>query len=106
MRARARRRLAGRSDEPPPVPPDATIILAASGELVPAALAAVHKGGRVIGAGVHMSDIPAFPRQPLWGEHSIPSVANLARADGAAFMRLAAGIDVRRPTYISLSRRR
>ena len=86
---------AGPSDEPPPVPLDAAIIFAAAGELVPAALAAVRKGGRVVCAGIHMSDIPAFPYRLLWGERSISSVANLTRADGAAFMRLAAEVDLK-----------
>ena len=86
---------AGPSDEPPPVPLDATIIFAAAGELVPAALAAVRKGGRVVCAGIHMSDIPGFPYRLLWGERSIVSVANLTRADGAGFMRLAAEVDIR-----------
>ena len=86
---------AGPSDEPPPVPLDAAIIFAAAGELVPAALAAVRKGGRVVCAGIHMSNIPAFPYRLLWGERSISSVANLTRADGAAFMRLAAEVDLK-----------
>jgi propanol-preferring alcohol dehydrogenase len=86
---------AGPSDEPPPAPLDAAIIFAAAGELVPAALAAVRKGGRVVCAGIHMSDVPAFPYRLLWGERSISSVANLTRADGAEFMRLAAGVDLR-----------
>jgi propanol-preferring alcohol dehydrogenase len=86
---------AGASDEPPPVPLDAAIIFAAAGELVPAALAAVRKGGRVVCAGIHMTDIPAFPYRLLWGERSICSVANLTRADGAGFMHLAADIDLR-----------
>jgi propanol-preferring alcohol dehydrogenase len=86
---------AGSSDEPPPVPLDAAIIFAAAGEVVPSALAAVRKGGRVVCAGIHMTDIPAFPYRLLWGERSISSVANLTRADGAGFMRLAAEIDLR-----------
>jgi propanol-preferring alcohol dehydrogenase len=85
---------AGPSDEPPPVPLDAAIIFAAAGELVPTALAAVRKGGRVICAGIHMSDVPAFPYRLLWGERSIASVANLTRADGVEFMRLAAGLEI------------
>jgi propanol-preferring alcohol dehydrogenase len=80
---------AGASDESPPAPLDAAIIFAAVGALVPAALAAVRKGGRVVCAGIHMSDIPAFPYSLLWGERSITSVANLTRADGTGFMRLA-----------------
>jgi propanol-preferring alcohol dehydrogenase len=61
---------------------------------VPAALAAVRKAGRVVCAGIHMSDIPAFPYTLLWGERSISSVANLTRSDGAEFMRLAAAVDL------------
>jgi propanol-preferring alcohol dehydrogenase len=85
---------AGASDESPPVPLDAAIIFAAVGALVPAALAAVRKGGRVVCAGIHMSDIPAFPYSLLWGERSISSVANLTRADGAEFMRLADTVEL------------
>jgi len=65
------------------------------GSLVPAALAAVRKGGRVVCAGIHMSDIPSFPYSLLWGERSLCSVANLTRADGREFMRLAEDIDLR-----------
>jgi len=86
---------AGGSDERPPEPLDAAIIFAAVGALVPAALAAVRKGGRVVCAGIHMSDIPRFPYALLWGERSIVSVANLTRADGEAFMRVAGEIDLR-----------
>ncbi|HVY65258.1 MAG TPA: zinc-dependent alcohol dehydrogenase family protein [Gammaproteobacteria bacterium] len=85
---------AGGSDELPPEPLDAAIIFAAVGALVPAALAAVRKGGRVVCAGIHMSDIPQFPYSLLWGERSIVSVANLTRADGAAFMRRVAALDL------------
>jgi len=80
---------AGGSDEPPPEPLDAAIIFAAVGSLVPAALAAVRKGGRVVCAGIHMSDIPSFPYSRLWGERSICSVANLTRQDGQRFMEIA-----------------
>jgi propanol-preferring alcohol dehydrogenase len=80
----------GGSDEPPPVELDAAILFAPVGSLVPAALAAVRKGGRVICAGIHMSDIPAFPYRLLWGERSVSSVANLTREDGREFMRVAA----------------
>lgn len=80
---------AGSSDEPPPEPLDAAIIFAPVGSLVPAALRAVRKGGSVIAAGIHMSDIPAFPYEILWGERMVKSVANLTRADGEDFMRLA-----------------
>jgi len=80
---------AGGSDTAPPVSLDAAIIFAPVGALVPTALAAVRKGGRVICAGIHMSDIPSFPYQQLWGERSISSIANLTRADGHDFMLLA-----------------
>lgn len=78
------------SDVASPVPLDAAIIFAPVGALVPAALAAVRKGGRVVCAGIHMSDIPAFEYRLLWGERSVCSVANLTRADGEEFMRIAA----------------
>jgi propanol-preferring alcohol dehydrogenase len=81
---------AGGSDEPPPEPLDAAIIFAPVGALVPAALRAVERGGTVVCAGIHMSDIPAFPYEILWGERTVRSVANLTRADGEAFFRLAA----------------
>ena len=81
---------AGASNAAPPWPLDAAILFAPVGALVPAALAAVRKGGRVICAGIHMSDIPAFPYALLWGERSVRSVANLTRADGEAFMAAAA----------------
>jgi len=86
---------AGGSEEMPPEPLDAAIIFAPIGALVPAALRAVRKGGRVICAGIHMSDIPSFPYHLIWGERSISSIANLTRADGAAFMDLAATLDLR-----------
>jgi propanol-preferring alcohol dehydrogenase len=79
----------GPSDEPPPEPLDAAIIFAPAGELVPLALRAVRKGGRVVCGGIHMSPIPQFPYEWLWGERQILSVANLTRADGEQFMRLA-----------------
>ena len=85
----------GGSDERPPNLLDAAIIFAPVGALVPTALGALRKGGRVVCAGIHMTDIPAFPYHLLWGERSICSVANLTRADGQAFMRIAAGIDLR-----------
>ena len=81
---------AGGSDEMPEPELDAAIIFAAVGSLVPTALAAVRPGGRVVCAGIHMSDIPSFPYRLLWGERSIVSVANLTRQDGRDFMRLAA----------------
>lgn len=77
---------AGGSDETPPEPLDAAIIFAPVGALVPAALKAVRKGGRVVCAGIHMSDIPSFPYADLWGERTILSVANLTRADGTEFL--------------------
>ncbi|HEU4530566.1 MAG TPA: zinc-dependent alcohol dehydrogenase family protein [Steroidobacteraceae bacterium] len=85
---------AGASDEAPPQPLDAAIIFAPAGELVPAALSATRKGGRVVCAGIHMSDIPGFPYRLLWGERSIVSVANLTRADGEEFMRVASSLDL------------
>jgi propanol-preferring alcohol dehydrogenase len=85
---------AGGSDELPPEPLDAAIIFAAVGALVPTALAGVRKGGRVVCAGIHMSDIPQFPYSLLWGERSIVSVANLTRADGAEFMRQVSALDL------------
>jgi alcohol dehydrogenase, propanol-preferring len=81
---------AGSSDEPPPEPLDAAILFAPVGALLPAALAAVRKGGRVVCAGIHMSDIPGFPYRLLWGERSVSSVANLTRADATEFMLIAA----------------
>ncbi len=80
---------AGPSDHAAPVALDAAILFAPVGALVPAALAAVRKGGRVVCAGIHMSEIPAFPYALLWGERSLCSVANLSRRDGADFMNLA-----------------
>ena len=81
---------AGGSDELPSELLDAAIIFAAVGSLVPAALSAIRPGGRVVCAGIHMSDIPSFPYRLLWGERSVVSVANLTRDDGRDFMRLAA----------------
>jgi propanol-preferring alcohol dehydrogenase len=86
---------AGGSDEAPPQPLDAAIIFAAVGALVPSALAAIRPGGRVVCAGIHMSDIPTFPYRLLWRERSISSVANLTRADGAAFMQRAATMNLK-----------
>lgn len=80
---------AGNSDELPPEPLDAAILFAPVGALVPAALAAVSPGGRVVCAGIHMSDIPRFPYGLLWGERSVSSVANLTRADGEEFLAIA-----------------
>ena len=80
---------AGGSDEAPPEPLDAAIIFASAGELVPAALRTLAPGGRVICAGIHMSEIPAFPYEDLWHERTIQSVANLTREDGTEFLALA-----------------
>ena len=81
---------AGGSDETPPAPLDGALLFAPVGSLVPAALAATGKGATVVCAGIHMSDIPAFPYRLLWGERIVRSVANLTREDGTAFMALAA----------------
>jgi propanol-preferring alcohol dehydrogenase len=86
---------AGSSLEQPPELLDAAIIFAPAGELVPAALAVTAKGGTVVCAGIHMSDIPAFPYELLWEERTIRSVANLTRSDGEAFMTLAPQVPVR-----------
>lgn len=88
-------RWAGGSDDPTPVPLDAAIIFAAEGALVPTALKAVRKGGRVVCAGIHMSDIPGFPYADLWEERSILSVANLTRRDGHAFLDIASRMPIR-----------
>ena len=77
---------AGASSDLPPEELDAAIIFAPVGGLVPLALKAVRKGGRVVCAGIHMSDIPGFPYSDLWGERSILSVANLTREDGRSFL--------------------
>jgi alcohol dehydrogenase, propanol-preferring len=82
------------SDEMPPEPLDAAIIFAPVGALVPPALKAVRKGGRVVCAGIHMSDIPSFPYQILWEERELLSVANLTRQDGIDFLRLAPKIGI------------
>jgi propanol-preferring alcohol dehydrogenase len=86
---------AGASEEAPPEPLDAAIIFAPVGSLVPVALGATRKAGRVVCAGIHMSDIPAFAYRLLWGERSVSSVANLTRADAAEFMQIAAVLDLR-----------
>ncbi len=80
---------AGASNTMPPIQLDAAILFAPAGELIPQALATVGKGGSVVCAGIHMSDIPGFPYALLWGERCVRSVANLTRADGEAFLRLA-----------------
>jgi propanol-preferring alcohol dehydrogenase len=79
----------------PPEELDAVIVFAPAGELVPAALRHLHKGGVVVCAGIHMSDIPSFPYELLWGERVIRSVANLTRADGDEFLALAPTVPVR-----------
>jgi propanol-preferring alcohol dehydrogenase len=86
---------AGPSDQPAPEPLDAAIVFAPVGALVPAALRAVAKGGTVVCAGIHMSDVPSFPYAILWGERVVRSVANLTRRDGEAFLALAPGAGVR-----------
>jgi len=89
---------AGDSGERPPCELDAAIIFAPAGELVPAALAAVAKGGTVVCGGIHMTDIPSFPYRLLWGERVVRSVANLTRADGEEFMQIAPQVPVRTRT--------
>jgi propanol-preferring alcohol dehydrogenase len=79
----------------PPEELDAALIFAPAGELVPAALRAVAKGGSVVCGGIHMSDIPSFPYELLWGERTLRSVANLTRADGEEFLKLAPRVPVR-----------
>ncbi len=86
---------AGGSDAVPPEPLDAAIIFAPVGRLVPAALRAVAKGGTVVCAGIHMSEIPAMPYELLWGERVVRSVANLTRRDGEEFLKLAPSIPIR-----------
>jgi propanol-preferring alcohol dehydrogenase len=92
---------AGGSDDAPPTPLDAAIIYAADGGLVPTALKAVVKGGRVVCAGIHMSDVPSFPYSILWEERQILSVANLTRQDGLEFLALVPkmGIVVKTSVY-------
>jgi len=85
---------AGNSTEMPPEPLDAAIIFAPVGDLVPLALKAVRKGGRVVCAGIHMSDIPSFPYRLLWEERQLLSVANLTRQDGLDFLHLAPEIGI------------
>ncbi len=93
---------AGASSGSPPQPLDAAIIFAPVGELVPIALKAVRKGGRVVCAGIHMSDIPGFAYADLWHERAILSVANLTREDGAEFLALAAQVPIR--THVTAMR--
>jgi len=89
---------AGGSDRRPPEPLDAALIFAPVGALVPVALAAIAKGGTVVCAGIHMSDIPSFPYETLWGERVLRSVANLTRKDGEEFFAVAAEAGVRTVT--------
>jgi propanol-preferring alcohol dehydrogenase len=91
---------AGASDEAPPEPLDAAILFAPVGDLVPLALRAVRKGGRVVCGGIHMSDIPRFPYSLLWEERQVLSVANLTRADAAEFLPIAAKAGVRTTTTV------
>jgi propanol-preferring alcohol dehydrogenase len=86
---------AGASDELPPEQLDAAIVFAPAGELVPAALRALARGGAVVCAGIHMSDIPSFPYELLWEERLVRSVANLTRRDGEEFLALAPQVPVR-----------
>jgi alcohol dehydrogenase, propanol-preferring len=86
---------AGDALGPPPEELDAALIFAPAGELVPAALRAVAKGGTVVCGGIHMSDIPQMPYELLWGERTLRSVANLTRADGEEFLTLAPRVPVR-----------
>jgi alcohol dehydrogenase, propanol-preferring len=86
---------AGDALGPPPEELDAALIFAPAGELVPAALKAVAKGGTVVCGGIHMSDIPSMPYELLWGERVLRSVANLTRADGEEFLELAPRVPVR-----------
>ena len=86
---------AGDSGDPPPEELDAALIFAPAGGLVPTALRAVAKGGTVVCAGIHMSDIPSFPYSELWGERLIRSVANLTRRDAKEFLTIAPRVPVR-----------
>jgi len=91
----------GGSDETPPEPLDAAILFAPDGNLIPLALKAVRKGGRVVCAGIHMSDTPSFPYSLLWGERQLVSVANLTRQDGQEFLACAekCGVKTHTTTY-------
>jgi propanol-preferring alcohol dehydrogenase len=86
---------AGDTGDRPPQELAAAIVFAPAGELVPAALRAVRRGGTVVCAGIHMSDIPSFPYELLWGERTLRSVANLTRRDGEEFLALAPRVPVR-----------
>jgi propanol-preferring alcohol dehydrogenase len=91
---------AGASEDRPPVELDAALIYAPVGPLVPQALRAVRKGGRVVCAGIHMSDIPSFPYSILWGERQLVSVANLTRQDGIDFLKVAAKANLQTHTTV------
>lgn len=91
---------AGSSNELPPDPLDAAIIFAADGRCIPQALKAVKKGGKVICAGIHMSTIPSFSYDLLWGERSIESIANLSRDDGDAFLSLATKTPIQTEVHV------
>jgi propanol-preferring alcohol dehydrogenase len=90
----------GNSGQEPPVSLDAAIIFAPVGELVPLALESVDRGGVVVCAGIHMSDIPSFPYSIIWGERVLRSVANLTRRDGEEFLELAPKVPVRTETHV------
>ncbi len=91
---------AGSSDTPPPVKLDAAILFAPVGGLVPLALQSIDKGGIVVCAGIHMSDIPSFPYKDLWEERTITSVANLTRQDGVEFLKVAPQVPVKTATHL------
>jgi alcohol dehydrogenase, propanol-preferring len=91
---------AGSSEDRSPVPLDAAIIFAPVGGLVPLALRAVRKGGRVVCAGIHMSDIPSFPYRILWQERQLLSVANLTRSDGIEFFKVAVRAGIKTHTSV------
>jgi propanol-preferring alcohol dehydrogenase len=91
---------AGASEDMPPVPLDAAIIYAPVGALVPLALRAVRKGGRVVCAGIHMTDIPSFPYRILWEERQLVSVANLTRNDGVEFFKIVPRAGIRTETTV------
>jgi propanol-preferring alcohol dehydrogenase len=93
---------AGASEDTPPVPLDAAIIYAPVGALVPLALRAVRKGGRVVCAGIHMTDIPSFPYRILWEERQLLSVANLTRNDGVEFFKIVPRAGIRTETTVFL----
>ncbi len=89
---------AGASGDAPPALLDAAILFAPAGALVPEALRRVRKGGTVVCGGIHMSDVPSFPYERLWGERALRSIANLTRADGEQFMRIAERVPLRTET--------